>query len=148
MPQYLKKRFGGARINIYLSVISLFLYIFTKISVSSAVAEQRFSRCSVLTSVFLQVDMFSGAVFIQQALGLNIYVAIIALLLITALYTVTGARPHTSASHVTQSWQFVSLCLMADVCGKGSLHVSSNCFCYNPTYSFGQVSSGTRAINH
>ncbi|XP_056906236.1 sodium/glucose cotransporter 2 isoform X1 [Takifugu flavidus] len=68
MPQYLKKRFGGARINIYLSVISLFLYIFTKIS----------------------VDMFSGAVFIQQALGLNIYVAIIALLLITALYTVTG----------------------------------------------------------
>lgn len=34
--------------------------------------------------------MFSGAVFIQQALGWNIYVAVIALLLITALYTVTG----------------------------------------------------------
>ncbi|XP_075905781.1 sodium/glucose cotransporter 2 [Nelusetta ayraudi] len=68
MPQYLKKRFGGTRINIYLSVISLLLYIFTKIS----------------------VDMFSGAVFIQQALGWNIYVAISALLLITALYTVTG----------------------------------------------------------
>lgn len=34
--------------------------------------------------------MFSGAVFIQQALGWNIYVAISALLLITALYTVTG----------------------------------------------------------
>uniref|UniRef100_A0A7N6AQ03 Sodium/glucose cotransporter 2 n=1 Tax=Anabas testudineus TaxID=64144 RepID=A0A7N6AQ03_ANATE len=68
MPQYLKKRFGGTRISLYLSVISLFLYIFTKIS----------------------VDMFSGAVFIQQALGWNIYVAVIALLLITALYTVTG----------------------------------------------------------
>ncbi|XP_015245625.1 PREDICTED: sodium/glucose cotransporter 2 isoform X2 [Cyprinodon variegatus] len=68
MPQYLKKRFGGSRISLYLSVISLFLYIFTKIS----------------------VDMFSGAVFIQQALGWNIYVSIIALLLITALYTVTG----------------------------------------------------------
>lgn len=39
--------------------------------------------------------MFSGAVFIQQALGLNIYVAIIALLLITALYTVTGVHMHT-----------------------------------------------------
>lgn len=38
----------------------------------------------------VQVDMFSGAVFIQQALGWNIYVAVIALLLITALYTVTG----------------------------------------------------------
>ncbi|XP_030007402.1 sodium/glucose cotransporter 2 [Sphaeramia orbicularis] len=68
MPQYLKKRFGGNRISLYLSVISLFLYIFTKIS----------------------VDMFSGAVFIQQALGWNIYVAVIALLFITALYTVTG----------------------------------------------------------
>ncbi|XP_051534665.1 sodium/glucose cotransporter 2-like [Myxocyprinus asiaticus] len=34
--------------------------------------------------------MFSGAVFIQQALGWNIYVAVIALLCITALYTVTG----------------------------------------------------------
>ncbi|XP_047246819.1 sodium/glucose cotransporter 2 isoform X1 [Girardinichthys multiradiatus] len=68
MPQYLKKRFGGTRISLYLSIISLFLYIFTKIS----------------------VDMFSGAVFIQQALGWNIYVSVIALLLITALYTVTG----------------------------------------------------------
>ncbi|XP_075785070.1 sodium/glucose cotransporter 2 isoform X2 [Pelodiscus sinensis] len=68
MPQYLKKRFGGRRIRIYLSVLSLFLYIFTKIS----------------------VDMFSGAVFIQQALGWDIYVAVIALLIITTIYTVTG----------------------------------------------------------
>lgn len=34
--------------------------------------------------------MFSGAIFINQALGLNIYLAVIMLLLITALYTVTG----------------------------------------------------------
>ncbi len=34
MPEYLKKRFGGQRIRIYLSVLSLFLYVFTKISVS------------------------------------------------------------------------------------------------------------------
>ncbi|XP_041663603.1 sodium/glucose cotransporter 2 [Cheilinus undulatus] len=68
MPQYLKKRFGGTRISLYLSVVSLFLYIFTKIS----------------------VDMFAGAVFIQQALGWNIYLAVVSLLCITALYTVTG----------------------------------------------------------
>lgn len=68
MPEYLKKRFGGQRIRIYLSVLSLFLYVFTKIS----------------------ADMFSGAIFINLALGLNIYVAVILLLLITALYTVTG----------------------------------------------------------
>lgn len=35
MPQYLRKRFGGRRIRLYLSVLSLFLYIFTKISVST-----------------------------------------------------------------------------------------------------------------
>uniref|UniRef100_A0A8C6WY05 Sodium/glucose cotransporter 1 n=1 Tax=Neogobius melanostomus TaxID=47308 RepID=A0A8C6WY05_9GOBI len=68
MPEYLKKRFGGQRIRIYLSVLSLFLYVFTKIS----------------------ADMFSGAIFINLALGLNIYLAVIALLSITALYTVTG----------------------------------------------------------
>jgi len=37
-----------------------------------------------------QGDMFAGGVFINQALGLNIYLAVIILLLITALYTVTG----------------------------------------------------------
>lgn len=37
-----------------------------------------------------QADMFSGAIFINQALGLNIYLAVVMLLLITALYTVTG----------------------------------------------------------
>uniref|UniRef100_A0A668TXY0 Sodium/glucose cotransporter 1 n=1 Tax=Oreochromis aureus TaxID=47969 RepID=A0A668TXY0_OREAU len=68
MPEYLKKRFGGQRIRIYLSLLSLLLYVFTKIS----------------------ADILSGALFIQQALGLNIYLAVIALLAITALYTVTG----------------------------------------------------------
>ncbi|XP_073530099.1 sodium/glucose cotransporter 1 [Phyllobates terribilis] len=68
MPEYLRKRFGGDRIRIYLSVLSLLLYVFTKIS----------------------ADMFSGAIFIQQAMRINIYIAIVMLLLITALYTVTG----------------------------------------------------------
>ncbi|KAM4708011.1 sodium/glucose cotransporter 1 [Discoglossus pictus] len=68
MPEYLRKRFGGDRIRIYLSVLSLLLYVFTKIS----------------------ADMFSGAIFIQQAMKINIYIAIVMLLLITAVYTVTG----------------------------------------------------------
>ncbi|XP_072207053.1 sodium/glucose cotransporter 1 isoform X4 [Excalfactoria chinensis] len=68
MPEYLRKRFGGKRIQVYLSILSLILYIFTKIS----------------------ADIFSGAVFIQLAMGLNLYLAIIILLAITALYTITG----------------------------------------------------------
>lgn len=105
MPQYLKKRFGGSRISLYLSVISLFLYIFTKISVSHPAGQRTFrenmqkellssSLHFVPACVSPQVDMFSGAVFIQQALGWNIYVAVITLLLITALYTVTGMYAH------------------------------------------------------
>ena len=34
MPEYLRKRFGGQRIRIYLAVLALVLYVFTKISVS------------------------------------------------------------------------------------------------------------------
>uniref|UniRef100_A0A8C5ZTK0 Sodium/glucose cotransporter 1 n=1 Tax=Marmota marmota marmota TaxID=9994 RepID=A0A8C5ZTK0_MARMA len=68
MPEYLRKRFGGKRIQIYLSVLSLLLYIFTKISAS----------------------IFAGAIFINLALGLDIYLAIFLLLAITGLYTITG----------------------------------------------------------
>ncbi|CAN0334671.1 unnamed protein product [Lampetra fluviatilis] len=68
MPEYLKKRFGGSRIQYYLSGLSLILYVLTKIS----------------------ADMFSGGIFIRQAIGLNIYLAVICLLIITGLYTVTG----------------------------------------------------------
>ena len=37
-----------------------------------------------------QADIFSGAIFINLALGLDIYLAIFILLAITALYTITG----------------------------------------------------------
>ncbi|GAB1292657.1 Sodium/myo-inositol cotransporter 2 [Apodemus speciosus] len=68
MPEYLRRRFGGSRISITLAVLYLFIYIFTKIS----------------------VDMYAGAIFIQQSLHLDLYLAIVGLLAITALYTVAG----------------------------------------------------------
>ncbi|KAM5148593.1 sodium/glucose cotransporter 4-like [Mantella aurantiaca] len=68
MPEYLKKRFGGQRIRIYMSLLSLLLYIFTKIS----------------------TDIYSGALFIQVALGWNIYLSTVLLLVVTAIYTVAG----------------------------------------------------------
>ncbi|XP_027946223.1 sodium/myo-inositol cotransporter 2 isoform X1 [Eumetopias jubatus] len=68
MPEYLRKRFGGNRIPVILAVLYLFIYIFTKIS----------------------VDMYAGAIFIQQSLHLDLYLAIVGLLAITALYTVAG----------------------------------------------------------
>ena len=40
LPEYMNKRFGGNRIRIYLSVLSLVLYTFTKISVSFSLLEK------------------------------------------------------------------------------------------------------------
>ena len=68
MPEYIKKRFGGERIRIYLSLLSLILYIFTKIS----------------------ADLFSGALFIKLSLDLDLYVSIGILLFISALFTIGG----------------------------------------------------------
>ena len=44
MPQYLRKRFGGARIQICLSALSLLLYVTTKISVRA----KKVGRCGAL----------------------------------------------------------------------------------------------------
>nr|XP_012619483.1 low affinity sodium-glucose cotransporter isoform X2 [Microcebus murinus]XP_012619484.1 low affinity sodium-glucose cotransporter isoform X2 [Microcebus murinus]XP_012619485.1 low affinity sodium-glucose cotransporter isoform X2 [Microcebus murinus]XP_012619486.1 low affinity sodium-glucose cotransporter isoform X2 [Microcebus murinus]XP_012619487.1 low affinity sodium-glucose cotransporter isoform X2 [Microcebus murinus]XP_012619489.1 low affinity sodium-glucose cotransporter isoform X2 [M len=68
MPEYLKKRFGGKRLQIYLSVLSLFICVALRIS----------------------ADIFSGAIFIKVALGLDLYLAIFILLAITAIYSITG----------------------------------------------------------
>eukprot|EP00057_Strongylocentrotus_purpuratus_P030522 XP_781922.3 PREDICTED: sodium/myo-inositol cotransporter [Strongylocentrotus purpuratus] len=68
LPEYMAKRFGGSRIRVYLAMLSLILYIFTKIS----------------------VDLYSGALFIQEALHWNLYLSIILLLALTAVCTVTG----------------------------------------------------------
>ncbi|XP_066476333.1 sodium/myo-inositol cotransporter isoform X3 [Tiliqua scincoides] len=68
MPEYLSKRFGGHRIQVYIAVLSLILYIFTKLS----------------------VDLYSGALFIQESLGWNLYLSVILLIGMTALLTVTG----------------------------------------------------------
>ncbi|XP_068233055.1 sodium/glucose cotransporter 4-like [Palaemon carinicauda] len=72
MPEYLRKRFGGQRIRVYLSFLALILYIFTKIS----------------------ADLYAGALFIQLALnktsGEWLYISIVILLAIAAIFTIAG----------------------------------------------------------
>uniref|UniRef100_A0A8C6V4N1 Sodium/myo-inositol cotransporter n=1 Tax=Neogobius melanostomus TaxID=47308 RepID=A0A8C6V4N1_9GOBI len=68
MPEYLAKRFGGQRLKVYFATLSLVLYIFTKLS----------------------VNLYTGALFIQESLGWNIYLSIILLIGMTAILTVTG----------------------------------------------------------
>jgi sodium/myo-inositol cotransporter 3 len=68
LPEYMSKRFGGNRIRVYLSVLSLILYIFTKVS----------------------VNLYSGALFIKLALGWNLYYAVLLVLGMTAFCTIIG----------------------------------------------------------
>ncbi|KER26650.1 hypothetical protein T265_06152 [Opisthorchis viverrini] len=68
MPEYLKRRFGGTGLQFYLAFMALFLYVFTKIS----------------------ADLYAGAIFIDQAVKINLYLAIIILLVISGLFTILG----------------------------------------------------------
>ncbi|NXK93808.1 SC5AA protein, partial [Formicarius rufipectus] len=68
MPEYLQRRFGGDRIRMYLSSLSLLLSIFTKIS----------------------TDLYSGALFVQVCLGWDLYLSTILMLVVTGLYTIAG----------------------------------------------------------
>ncbi|XP_050823236.1 sodium/glucose cotransporter 5 [Gopherus flavomarginatus] len=68
MPEYLQRRFGGERIRMYLSALSLLLSVFTKIS----------------------TDLYSGALFVQVCLGWNLYLSTVLMLVVTALYTIAA----------------------------------------------------------
>ncbi|XP_006048904.2 sodium/glucose cotransporter 5 [Bubalus bubalis] len=68
MPEYMQKRYGGQRIRMYLSVLSLLLSVFTKIS----------------------IDLYAGALFVHICLGWNFYLSTVIMLAITALYTIAG----------------------------------------------------------
>ena len=82
MPEYLQKRFGGQRIRVYLSLLSLLLYIFTKIS-----------AC-----------LFAGSLFIKLLLNLNnIYVAVLILLFVSAVFTILGGLTTVSSGALGRS---------------------------------------------
>ncbi|XP_045056743.2 sodium/glucose cotransporter 1 isoform X1 [Desmodus rotundus] len=68
MPEYLRKRFGGCRIQVLLAILYLLLYVFHKIS----------------------IEICTGAMFMRLVLGLDIYLVTIVLLTITGIYTITG----------------------------------------------------------
>ncbi|XP_021530441.1 sodium/mannose cotransporter SLC5A10 isoform X3 [Aotus nancymaae] len=68
LPEYIQKRYGGQRIRVYLSVLSLLMSVFTKIS----------------------LDLYAGALFVHICLGWNFYFSTILTLAITALYTIAG----------------------------------------------------------
>lgn len=91
MPEYLARRYGGRRLQVYFAVLSLSLYIFTKLS----------------------VDLYAGALFIQESLGWDLYLSIIFLIAMTALLTVTGGLVTVIYTDTIQAFIMISgaLCL-------------------------------------
>ncbi|KAM8903940.1 sodium/myo-inositol cotransporter-like isoform 2-T5 [Spinachia spinachia] len=91
MPEYLSKRFGGNRLKVCSAALSLILYVFTKLS----------------------VDLYAGALFIQESLGWNLYLSIILLISTTALLTVTGGLVAVIYTDAVQAFIMIAgaLCL-------------------------------------
>ena len=54
VPEYLQRRYGGQRLRVVTSIVSMFLYVLTRIA----------------------VDLYAGALFIQLTLGIDLYLAI------------------------------------------------------------------------
>ena len=53
VPEYLQKRYGGQRLRVATSIVSMILYVLTRIA----------------------VDLYAGALFIQMTLGINLYLS-------------------------------------------------------------------------
>ncbi|PAA91012.1 hypothetical protein BOX15_Mlig024730g3 [Macrostomum lignano] len=68
MPEYIKKRFGGKRMQILLAVQSLLMYVFAKLS----------------------LEVYAGSLIIQNTMGWDQVLSITVLLLMTAIYTMVG----------------------------------------------------------
>ncbi|XP_069921829.1 sodium/glucose cotransporter 1 isoform X3 [Oryctolagus cuniculus] len=68
LPEYLRKRFGSFRIQILISVLYLFLYVFNRIS----------------------LEICHSAMFLRMILGMDVYLAILVLLAIASIYTITA----------------------------------------------------------
>ncbi|CAO2608459.1 Sodium/glucose cotransporter 1 [Lemmus lemmus] len=71
LPEYLKKRFGSLRIQLFFSFFSLVVYIFSRIS----------------------MEISFGAMFLKMVWDTDIYQTMLVVLAITGIYTITGGLP-------------------------------------------------------
>ena len=68
MPEYMARRFQSARIQRYLTFVSLFLYVFAKTSAT----------------------LWAGAVVLKATFGLDMFLSASSLIVCTGLYTAVG----------------------------------------------------------
>nr|WLN44353.1 AAT13 [Sinonovacula rivularis] len=68
MPEYLRKRFGGQRIRVVTSITNIASFVLGNIS----------------------AEIYCGAMFMEILLGWNIYLCVCIIIVVTAIYTITG----------------------------------------------------------
>uniref|UniRef100_A0A6Q2WRM3 Sodium/mannose cotransporter SLC5A10 n=1 Tax=Esox lucius TaxID=8010 RepID=A0A6Q2WRM3_ESOLU len=113
MPEYLGRRFGGERIRTYLSVLSLMLSVFTKIS----------------------TDLYSGALFVQVCLGWNLYLSTVLMLVVTALYTIAGGLAAVIYTDTLQTFVMMIGAIILTITGNtitGNSQIIPNSSCHLP----------------
>ena len=81
LPEYIEKRFNSKVLRIYFSVLALFLYCFTKIS----------------------VDLYSGAIVLESTFEINFYISTLILLIVTGAYTIFGGLAAVIYTEVIQT---------------------------------------------
>ncbi|XP_063970391.1 sodium/glucose cotransporter 4-like [Lytechinus pictus] len=126
VPEYLKKRFGGERLQVGLSVINLFLLVLASLS----------------------AEMYAGSIIIREALGWNIYLSTILLLALTAIYTVAGGLKAVIITDALQTVVMVTgaFILMGiainEIGGLDNLRLSYMTAIPNTTAIYGNTSCG------
>ncbi|GIY16603.1 hypothetical protein CEXT_309331 [Caerostris extrusa] len=103
LPEYMSKRFGGLRIRTYLAVLSLVLYVFTKISVYLET-----NSCFNISGQ----SVFWSCFYKSSFLHWNLYWSIFGLLLLTGICTVTGGL---AAVIYTDTLQFFVMIIGATI---------------------------------
>eukprot|EP00057_Strongylocentrotus_purpuratus_P021720 XP_011676194.1 PREDICTED: sodium/glucose cotransporter 4 [Strongylocentrotus purpuratus] len=126
VPQYVKKRFGGNRLQTFISIINLV----------------------VAVTIMLAGEIYGGTVIISTALGWNVYLSVIVLLLMTSIYTVAGglkAVIYTDALQaiIMQVGAFVLMGIsIAEIGGISNLRLLYMTAIPNTTQIYGNTSCG------
>jgi SSS family solute:Na+ symporter len=98
MPEFLERRFN-AKCRWYLTLISLFAYVFTKISVS----------------------LFAGGILIREVFGWDYMTSAILLVLATGIYTVSGGLAAVIYTDLFQAFVLVGGAVLLTVLGLGQV---------------------------
>ncbi|XP_022079646.1 sodium/glucose cotransporter 4-like isoform X2 [Acanthaster planci] len=126
MPEYLKRRFGGERLRILLSITAVVLIVLTNMS----------------------SEMYAGTIIIQQALNWNLYLSVCLLLAMTAAYTIAGGLTAVIYTDALQSFIMIggatvlSVVAFIEIGGLENLYLRFMTSIPSPTFLAGNTTCG------